>query len=456
MKNSIKTLLAFVCLFAILCACNKKEILDEQRDYALIRAMESARNQSDKNIDIEALEKHALAYERNNEKGKSCLANALIGYKLYLNYDYDRSMIHLKKAEANLEYCDSITSSFVYSLISKNLSVSDTVLALKYATKALEKNIQYNNLERLPYSYLNMSLLTKDDSAKFYLQKSLILFDVSKYSMVKAQFARWHLNDLDVDTIIQYIKPYYDEVRYVGFARCLAEAYIRKNMPDSACIYIKHLASRDDFKNDYYICQAKVLGVMRNFEEACEWWNLAYNCNNDEWKFIINQRLGAINAEYDLLNVELQNEKRRVRMMRMYNVILVVLLTLLSVAFVFLKRYKRDITEKDIDIVKHKERFNALFEKHKSDYNLDRGTVMTEAMQNLERLHEAYPSLTRTDVSITWLLFMNCSTDKICELLNITHNYYYQRKSAIYRTFKINGKDSGGKAIEKVVRQYFS
>ena len=143
-------------------------------------------------------------------------------------------------------------------------------------------------------------------------------------------------------------------------------------------------------------------------------------------------------------------------MMRVYNVILVVLLALLSVAFVFLKRYKRDIIEKDIDIVKHKERFNALFEKHKSDYNLDRGTVMTEAMQNLERLHEAYSSLTRTDVSITWLLFMNCSTDKICELLNITHNYYYQRKSAIYRTLKIKGKDSGGKAIEKVVRQYLS
>ena len=192
------------------------------------------------------------------------------------------------------------------------------------------------------------------------------------------------------------------------------------------------------------------------YKDACEYAEKAYLQLLKDNKFMLNQRLGAINAEYDLLNVELQNEKRRVRTMRTYNVILVVLLALLSVAFVFLKRYKRDITEKDIDIVKHKERFNALFEKHKSDYNLDRGTVMTEAMQNLERLHEAYPSLTRTDVSITWLLFMNCSTDKICELLNITHNYYYQRKSAIYRTFKINGKDSGGKAIEKVVRQYLS
>jgi dUTPase len=207
-----------------------------------------------------------------------------------------------------------------------------------------------------------------------------------------------------------------------------------------------HLLPRSSTFIKHGIIMANSMGIIDE----------TYQGDNDEWKFIINQRLGAINAEYDLLNVELQNEKRRVRTMRTYNVILVVLLALLSVAFVFLKRYKRDITEKDIDIVKHKERFNVLFEKHKSDYNLDRGTVMTEAMQNLERLHEAYPSLTRTDVSITWLLFMNCSTDKICELLNITHNYYYQRKSAIYRTFKINGKDSGGKAIEKVVRQYFS
>ena len=78
---------------------------------------------------------------------------------------------------------------------------------------------------------------------------------------------------------------------------------------------------------------------------------------------------------------------------------------------------------------------------------------MTEAMQNLEKLHEAYPSLTRTEVAIIWLLFMNCSTDSICETLNITHNYYYQRKSAIYRTFNIKGKGIE-KALERIVREY--
>lgn len=453
MKNLIKTLLTFIFLLAILCACSKKEVLDEQKDYALIKAMESARNQSDKDIDVGALEKHALIYEKSNEKGKYCLANALIGYKLFFTEDYDKSMVHLKKAEMNLMYCDSI-ASFVYGLIAKGLFITDTALALIYEQKALDIDLKQQKKRSIPYSYMNLSLLTKGDTAKFYLRKSLELFSLEKANMVKAQFAKYHFKELEPDTIIQYIQPYYNEVKHIGYARYLVEAYIQKNMPDSADLYIQHLASMDDFKNDYYICKAKGLVAMNQFEEACKWWNLAYNYNEDEWKFITNQRLGAINAEYDLLNAELQNEKRRVRMMGVYNVILVVLVALLSVAFVFLKRYKRDINERDMDIVKHKERFKTLFDKYKSDYNLDRATVMTEAMQNLEKLHEAYPSLTRTEVAIMWLLFMKCTTDTICELLNITHNYYYQRKTVIYRTLNIKSKEGSESAIEKIVREY--
>jgi hypothetical protein len=39
-------------------------------------------------------------------------------------------------------------------------------------------------------------------------------------------------------------------------------------------------------------------------------------------------------------------------------------------------------------------------------------------------------------------------------VLNITPNYYYQRKSAIYSTFGIRGKDEGEVAIERIVREY--
>jgi DNA-binding CsgD family transcriptional regulator len=169
---------------------------------------------------------------------------------------------------------------------------------------------------------------------------------------------------------------------------------------------------------------------------------------------MLSQRLGAINGEYDLLNAELQNEKKRVRMMGVYNLILVALVALLSVAFILLKRYKRDVDVKEIDIVKRKERFDALFEKYRADYKMDKNDVTTIALQNLEKLHEAYPSLTRTEVTIIWLLFMKYSSDSICDVLNITHNYYYQRKSAIYRTLGIKGKDEGQEAIERIVKEY--
>ena len=102
MKNSIKTLPVIVLLFALLCACNKAEKLDEQKDYILIKAIKSAQNQSLVDIDVDDLENYASICEQKGARGKYCLANALIGYKLYLQYNYDKSMVHLKKAEMNL------------------------------------------------------------------------------------------------------------------------------------------------------------------------------------------------------------------------------------------------------------------------------------------------------------------------------------------------------------------
>ena len=158
MKNLIKTLLTFGLSLALLCACNKAEKLDEQKDYILIKAIKSAENQSPEGIDIDDLGNYASLCEQEGAEGKYCLANALVGYKLYLGANFEKSLIHLKKAEINLEYCDSM-ASFVYSLISKNISTIDTLLALQYANKALMKGLEYNDVKRLPYLYLEKSFL---------------------------------------------------------------------------------------------------------------------------------------------------------------------------------------------------------------------------------------------------------------------------------------------------------
>ena len=454
MKNSITTLLTFLVLFASLFACKRTEKLDEQKDFILIKAIKSAQQQSDKNIDIDDLENYASIYEKKGEKGKYCLANALIGYKLYFQSDFDKSMVHLKKAEANLEYCDSI-SSFVYGYISSNASTIDTILALKYIDKAISKCIEYVDLKKLPYLYLNKSLLLKNDSAKIYLQKSLDLLDNQKGKIAKCRYAYKRSNLISPDSVIAYILPCYDSIKYTGYASALADAYLRKGECDSAQIYIEKIKNKRNFNEAYFKYKSQLAAIKCRYKEAYEWREKAHNQLSEDYKFMLNQRLGAINGEYDLLNAELQNEKERVRMMRMYNTVLIVLVIALVVALVVIKGYKRNISEIEVDVERRKERFNTLFEKYKSDYVMNRDSIMTDAMQNLEKMHEAYPSLTRTEISIIWLLFMKCSTNTICELLSISQNYFYQRKSIIYKTLNIKGKASE-EAIEKIVKEYIT
>lgn len=455
MKRMIFGIITIIIL-VIFASCNKKERLDPKDDYALIQAMESSRNQSDKGIDIEALENSITIYEKQGEKGKTCLCDAFIGCKLFLNGDYDKSLMHLKRAEINLQYCDSM-ASFVYAYIVKNTMTTDTVIAVNYAKKALEKNLEYNNLKRLPYSYLDLSLLTKGDSAQYYLQKSLDLFDEDKKIMAKAQFGKYHAQEMNADSVIEYVKPYYEKINYVGYAHTLVEAYIRKDMPDSTKQYIQHLASRKDYTNVYFYCNAKIMTLNKEYEEACKLWKIAYESNEEELKFMISQRLSAINAEYDLLNAELENKKEKLMIMRLYNMVLLIVIGGLIITFVTIIRYRKNIEWLEKNIVKSKERFNTLFELYKNGYEFNKNTIFTDVKKNLQSLQEDYQKITNTDLIIIWMTFMNSNKDTICNLLNISSKYYNNRRSIIQKELNIqldNSKESK-KQIDKLVKKYF-
>ena len=471
-------------------ACGKKEALDPKADFALINAMESARNQSVKGIDLESLKTCAALYEKSREMGKVCLCNALIGCKLFFDGDYDKSLIHLKRAEANLQYCDSM-SSFVYSYIVSNTKTTDTILALNYAKKALEKDLEYNNLRRLPYSYMDLSLLTKGDSARYYLEKSLEYFDDFGDMVAKSKYAWWHIDELHPDTIIAYAKPCYDSVCYAGNACVLVEAYLRKEKPDSALMYIETVGKHKFFKTDYSFYNSRRLSQLGKHEEANMSWEETYYLQREEFLFMFSQRLSAINGEYDLLNKELENKKERLRIRGIYNVVLLVMMTVLVVAFVAIERYRKnvyslkqnvdsleqnvvvleqevsglesevsgltqEVNDLELEVKKRKERFSALFDEYKKGYNASRKTMMADALVNLDELHKAYPELKKTDLTIIWLTFMDCSRDSICDFLNITKKYYYQRKSIIQRVLGLSVEegDTWHKLLDKLVRKY--
>ena len=464
-------------------SCGKKETLDPEEDYALINAMASARHQSDKGFDIESLKTCAALYEKSREMGKVCLCDALIGYKLFADGDFDKSLIHLKRAEKNLQYCDSM-SSFVYSYIVSNTKTTDTILALNYAKKALEKDLEYNNLRRLPYSYMDLSLLLKGDSARYYLEKSIEYFDDYGDKIARCKYAWWHIDELPPDTIIAYAKPYYDTIRFTGYARILAEAYLRKGEPDSALAYIEHVARGKFFKPDYYYYDSRRLSQLGKYKEASESWEKAYYHQKEEFSFLLSQRLSAINGEYDLLNKEFENQKEKSRIRGIYNVLLLVIIVVLVVTYTIKERYRmsvhslkinvneleqevngleqnvgnleQEVSDLERDVEKRKERFSVLFDEYKKGYGANRETMVADALVNLDELHKVYPELTKTDLTIIWLTFMSCSRDAICDLLNITQKYYYQRKSVIQRILGVVLKDgeTWHKSLEKIVRRY--
>ena len=456
MKKVVFGVIAMMIL-AVGASCDRKEELDSEEDYILIRAFESARHQSDKGIDVEALENCATLYEKRGEKGKVCLCDALIGCKLFYIGKYDKSLIHLKRAEANLQYCDSM-SSFVYGYIVKNTMTTDTTLALNYARKALEKDLEYNNQRRLPYIYMNLSLLTKGDSARYYLEKSLEYFDDWGDKIARCKYAWWHIDELHPDTLIAYAKSYYDSVGYAGNARVLAEAYLRKGDFDSAQIYIEAIGKHKFFQTDYFFYNSRRLDLLGEHKAASENWAEAYALLKKDALFMFSQRLSAINGEYDLLNEELENEKEKLIMMKVYVVTLLILVVGLLIAIVVIFRYKRNIGVLEVDIEKRKERFNTLFERYRDGYEVDRDKIFDDVRENLQVLNKDYPKLTKTDLAILWLVFMNCDRDMMCKMLNISSRYYYNRRSIIQKVLGIQLDDSevSRRRIERLIKKYIS
>jgi cell division protein FtsB len=491
MKRKIFGIIAVMVLLLFV-ACDKKERLDPKADYVLINAFESARNQSDKEIDVEFLKNSAVLYEKGREFGKVCLCDALIGCKLFFDGDYDKSLIYLKRAEKNLQYCDSM-SSFVYAYIVKNTMTTDTLLALNYAKMALGKNLEYNNLRRLPYSYMNLSLLTKGDSARYYLDKSLEYFDDWGDKLAKCKYAWWHIDELHPDTVIAYAKPYYDISPYAGHARVLAEAYLRKGEPDSALMYIEATMRHPYFRADGNFYNSRRLNLLGKYKEASESWEKAYYQQREEFLFMFSQRLGAINAEYDLLNEELENKKEKLRMRGIYNALLIMVIVVLVVTYIIKESYRKsahklkinvneleqevgvleqnvddlkqevscleqEVSGLELEVSKQKGRYAVLFDMYKQGYNVDRKTMVVDAQKNLNKLHEEYTDLTKTDLTIIWLTFMDCSRDMICDLMNITQKYYYQRKSLIQQILgiPIRNEEGWNKTLESIVMRYIN
>jgi regulator of replication initiation timing len=119
---------------------------------------------------------------------------------------------------------------------------------------------------------------------------------------------------------------------------------------------------------------------------------------------------------------------------------------------------EQEVSGLELEVSKQKGRYAVLFDMYKQGYNVDRKTMVVDAQKNLNKLHEEYTDLTKTDLTIIWLTFMDCSRDMICDLMNITQKYYYQRKSLIQQILgiPIRNEEGWNKTLESIVMRYIN
>ncbi|MEE1089871.1 MAG: hypothetical protein UH103_00440, partial [Paludibacteraceae bacterium] len=247
------------------------------------------------------------------------------------------------------------------------------------------------------------------------------------------------------------------------------------------------------FRADGNFYNSRRLNLVGKYKEASESWEKAYYQLREECLFMFSQRLSAINAEYDLLNEELENRKEKLRMRGIYNVLLIMVIVVLVVTYIIKESHRKsahklkinvneleqevsgleqsvddlvqevscleqEVSGLELEVSKQKGRYAVLFDMYKQGYNVDRKTMVVDAQKNLNKLHEEYTDLTKTDLTIIWLTFMDCSRDMICDLMNITQKYYYQRKSLIQQILgiPIRNEEGWNKTLESIVMRYIN
>ena len=240
-------------------------------------------NRSYNAISITDIGSIALLHDENEieiyrEKGRPIIYYTHDGCQFVTVYDDKHELVSIVMLNDVEPFYDTIHTSHDWSNIFSNNDEANLLNALiaNNTKKALEKDLEYNNLRRLPYSYMDLSLLTKGDSARYYLEKSIEYFDDYGDKIARCKYAWWHIDELHPDTVIAYAKPHYEAMPYAGNARILAEAYLRKSEPDSALVYIKHIESNKIFAIDANFYDSRRLYLLGEYKEASESWEKAY------------------------------------------------------------------------------------------------------------------------------------------------------------------------------------
>jgi large-conductance mechanosensitive channel len=301
-----------------------------------------------------------------------------------------------------------------------------------------------------------MNLEDNIDSANMYRVSATEIFVLQGDSLWKektnARFAMKFMDQLNVDSAINMILPFYQRVGYERDADALATIYLIDNKADLALPYIKKLKGEKDFEFQYYNDMAVYYSQKGEFEKSLAVYDSAFHIYQHQAMQILDAQIARVNGEYDK---KLYDQKIELQHYRIGVVSLIfVIVAMVAIAFIIwlvrtlqsnklqtteLKQAKEELEEKNEELVdttkKQTQKLYAVSDICKNTYasivlaNHDMVKVISRSLY--ENLKEAYPQLSNMDFTYMFLDFIGLNAKDICRILNVQEGTYYCRRSAI-------------------------
>lgn len=158
------------------------------------------------------------------------------------------------------------------------------------------------------------------------------------------------------------------------------------------------------------------------------------------------------------LDVQANQHHKEIRLLITIIITSFLFFILIFILSFFIFSYKRKNVVLTDSVAKRKDQLKTLFDNFIELYRnkCDKETIYKDAEKFLSSLYEEYAELTKSDIAIIWLILLSYDKNKICSMLNVSNDYYYQRRTNIRKTLNFNSTRSLNNDLKVFVPEYLS
>ena len=465
--------IVFISLLLITCG-HKNDI--ERADVQLKQLYTNMLDMDYSDISIKQVDSLIDVFSVSGERRSEAICRLIKGVKLYADNDDATAIAELKYAEQYISNED-IETGRLYYYLSRVLFVDNPYQSDYYARRLVAWAGVNEDVEMLAFgNKLLMNMAENIDSAAYYRNIAVRMFnlrgDTLMVEKTNARFAIKFINQLDADSAINMILPFYQRVGYVRDADALATVYLINERADDAYPYIQKLVGAKGFEFQYYNNMAVYYSQMGEFEKSLIVYDSAFHIYQQQAMQILDNQIARVNGEYDK---KLYNQQIKLQHYRMMLLILVfILVAIIAIALIIwlvrvlrlnklrnieLKQAKVELEEKNEGLVdmtkKQTQKLYAVSDICKNTYasivlaNPDMVKVISRSLY--ENLKETYPQLSNMDFTYMFLDFIGLNAKDISRILSVQEGTYYCRRSAIKKKLGTEPDQD----IDEIFNQFF-